>query len=195
MKLHDHTDRLDDLIDQIDQTNVKKQRKGVLLFFGIFAVIAFTTYLSFAQGNKQHSNNIPKKSNSNNKVKAQVISSSVALKNISDSSGETILDDDESSKTPAVFSGNAKGITQYLKDQIIYPDDAFDNKVEGKVLVQVTINEAGIVEDPKIVKGLGYGCDEEVIRVVTEMPKWQPAMVNQNPVKKSYILTVTFSLS
>jgi len=197
MKSYDNTDRLDDLIDQIDQTNVNKQKRGILLSLIILTILAFTTYLSFAQDKGQHpTSNVIKEADSD--AKAQIISSSTTLENFNSPIHETSQNDDDgsnASKTPAVFLGEPRGVTQYLKDNILYPDDAFKNKVEGKVLVQITINEDGNVKNPTIVKGLGYGCDEEVVRVVSEMPNWQPAKVNQNPVKKSYILTVTFSLS
>jgi hypothetical protein len=60
--------------------------------------------------------------------------------------------------------------------------------------VKITINERGNVTNPTIVKSLGHGCDEEVIRVLSKMPKWKSAIHNNNFTKKSYILTVSFLL-
>lgn len=191
MKSYDNTDRLDDLIEQIDQTNVSKQKRSVLLSLLIFGVIAFVVYLFFdGDNNQQTATNIQKVP----EAKAQIISSSTPLENFN-SKVSNNSDNDDSQKTPAVFLGNPKGVTEYIKEQILYPENAFANEIEGEVLVQITINEKGSVQNPTIVKGLGYGCDEEVIRVVSAMPDWKPAQANQKNVEKSYILTVTFSLS
>lgn len=195
MEPYDNTERLEDLIDQIDQSNSSKKKKGIFLFFGIIAIFALTSYLSFSQEEEKPSYSDHLIIEKEETPKPQVISSSTSLGKLNTTPSEKEVDNQEIIKTGAQFLGGSEGVAQYLKENILYPDDAFDNKVEGKVLVQITIKEDGKVDNPIIIDGLGYGCDEEVIRIVSEMPNWQPAMVNQEPVKKSYILTVTFSLS
>ena len=70
--------------------------------------------------------------------------------------------------------------------------DAFNNEIEGKVLVQITINEIGEVSNPTIVEGLGYGCDEEAIRLIKEGPEWKAAIKNGAPVSQTVKVKITF---
>lgn len=50
--------------------------------------------------------------------------------------------------------------------RIIFPEQALKNKIEGKVYILVLIDSTGKPFCPKVIKGLGYGCDEEAIRLV-----------------------------
>ena len=58
------------------------------------------------------------------------------------------------------------------------------------------VNEDGTISDCHIIKGLGSGCDEEAIRVVSHMPAWKkPDVVNGIKVKAPYTLPVYFKLT
>ncbi len=202
MKNDNDINRLDHLIDEIDQGHVVKRRRNVILFGLLIGVMAFTSYLSFSQNSSALAaqsesptigDDIPiDKINAAPNKEDQLSVLPVGIQsNIEEPDHETV----GTNNVGAQFPGGSNGVAQYLKEHIEYPDLAFDKEIEGKVLVQVTIDETGEVSSPIIVEGLGYGCDEEVIRVLSNMPIWQPAKVNNVPVKKSYILTVTFSLS
>jgi TonB family protein len=91
-------------------------------------------------------------------------------------------------------SGGKKAFKQYLEQNLRYPEQALNNKVEGKVTVQFTIQSSGVVSDFRVVKGLGYGCDEEVIRLIQEGPKWQPTKRNHQPVTDKVKVRLKFSL-
>jgi len=63
---------------------------------------------------------------------------------------------------------------EYLKEALIYPKAAKENDIEGEVILSLTISESGKILDIKIEKSLGYGCDEEAIRLVEEGSGWVP---------------------
>jgi len=65
---------------------------------------------------------------------------------------------------------------KYLVDNLIYPQEALDAEIKGKVTVEFYVNEHSELSDFKIQKSLGYGCDEEVIRLINEGPTWLPAI-------------------
>jgi len=67
---------------------------------------------------------------------------------------------------------------RHVYTRITYPKLARKNKTQGLVVVRFVINKEGILASPKIMKSLGDGLDEEVIRVVESMPKWMPGMQN-----------------
>lgn len=61
---------------------------------------------------------------------------------------------------------------QYLKDNLNYPETARTENIRGRVTVEFTVKVDGSLSDFEIIKGLGYGCDEEAIRLIKEGPKW-----------------------
>ncbi|QHT69055.1 TonB family protein [Rhodocytophaga rosea] len=74
-----------------------------------------------------------------------------------------------------------------------FPSQARKAKVNGKVFVQFVINESGELEDIQILKGLGYGCDEEVIRVIKlSSGKWIPGKLNNKSAKARVSVPVQF---
>lgn len=62
---------------------------------------------------------------------------------------------------------------QYLSSNVVYPKEAIDNQIEGEVIVSFLVEVNGELSDFRIDKGLGFGCDEELIRLIKEGPKWK----------------------
>lgn len=82
----------------------------------------------------------------------------------------------------------------YLRNNIKYPKPALDNLIEGEVTVSFMVNENGILSDLQVEKGIGFGCDEELIRLIKEGPKWIPATSNNLPVSEKASVSFTFVL-
>ena len=80
-----------------------------------------------------------------------------------------------------------------LQKKIRYPLQAKSLGVQGVVYVQSIINEKGKIEDPKVVKKLGAGCDEEAIRVLKKS-KFKPGYDKGKPVKVRFTLPIFFRL-
>ncbi len=64
------------------------------------------------------------------------------------------------------FPGGKMAMDQFIKSNMRYPDEALENKIEGTVAVDLDIDVFGDVTDAKVKHKLGYGCDEEAIRIV-----------------------------
>jgi len=101
--------------------------------------------------------------------------------------------------TPTVMElaapeGGRRMYKQYLEQSLQYPQQALENKVEGKVTVQFTIDMTGQMSDFKVIKGLGFGCEDEVIRLIKQGPKWSPTKKNEAPVKDRVRVRMRFSL-
>ncbi len=86
-------------------------------------------------------------------------------------------------------------LTQYLVENIQYPDDALKNNIEGRVVVKFVINEDGSVSDIVLLKKVYPSIDDEAIRVVKAMSNWNPAKQNQKPVKFVFMLPIAFNLN
>lgn len=80
-----------------------------------------------------------------------------------------------------------------LQSSIVYPDMAMKAGIEGRVIVQFVIDEQGRVLDPRVVRGIGGGCDEEALKAVT-LARFKPGMQRGRPVKVRYNLPISFSL-
>lgn len=103
----------------------------------------------------------------------------------------------EMSTVPKIpeYPGGSKAMYEWVADNIIYPAEAVRAKIEGKVIVRFTISETGSVEDPVIVKGITGSLDNEALRVVGSMPRWEPGYSDGHPVKTSFTMPVTFRLA
>ena len=93
---------------------------------------------------------------------------------------------------PAEFPGGINKARQFLADNIQYPDEAVENGVNGTLQVKFTIELDGSISNIEVVKKLGYGCDEEVIRVLKRMPKWTPAKLKGQFVRSYFTMPVSF---
>lgn len=65
-----------------------------------------------------------------------------------------------------LYPGGKSAFQEFIRENLRYPEEAFKHKIEGKVYIGYQVNDNGEVIDAHIIKGIGYGCDEEAIRVV-----------------------------
>lgn len=92
------------------------------------------------------------------------------------------------------FPGGMSAMFGFLAKNIKYPETAAKANVEGKVFLSFVVTETGDTEDIVILKGVGYGCDAEAIRVLKLFPKWKPGKQNGAPVNTKYTLPINFQL-
>ena len=85
-----------------------------------------------------------------------------------------------SGKMAAPMAG-INAYNNYLESNMRYPDEARQRNINGRVTIEFTVTAEGRLTDFKIVQALGYGCDEEVIRLVKEGPAWTPSLRNNTP--------------
>jgi protein TonB len=90
------------------------------------------------------------------------------------------------------FAGGISALRQYMQRNLHYPKQALSAAVSGKVFVSFTVQADGSISDVQVMKGLGYGTDEEAARVVSSMPSWTPGRQNSRPVAVRYTLPITF---
>lgn len=80
-----------------------------------------------------------------------------------------------------------------LQKNIVYPEIAKKAGIEGLVIVQFVVNENGEVENPRVIRGIGGGCDEEAIRVI-KLAKFNPGKQRGTPVRVQFSIPVYFKL-
>ncbi|MBC8084780.1 MAG: energy transducer TonB [Hymenobacter sp.] len=90
------------------------------------------------------------------------------------------------------FTGGAPAFLKFLQAKLKYPEEALRRNISGKVHVSFVVDEEGRILDPKVVRGLGSGLDEEALRLVRIMPWWTPGRINGRPVRVAYTLPIVF---
>ncbi|GAB3878472.1 hypothetical protein GCM10028824_40470 [Hymenobacter segetis] len=89
--------------------------------------------------------------------------------------------------------GNAS-IINAIQSRVVYPVQAIQQHVEGRVFVSFTVGENGMVRDAKVVKGIGAGCDEAVLAAVQQLPQFNPGRQVGRPVPVRFTVPVTFRM-
>ncbi|MEP6712400.1 MAG: energy transducer TonB [Ferruginibacter sp.] len=93
------------------------------------------------------------------------------------------------------FPGGNKGLQKYFDDNLKYPEDASNDGVEGTVKVSFVVDENGKLSSPQVMGDkMGYGLEDEALRVVNKMPTWNPGKLKGKNVKTRYTLPINFQL-
>lgn len=90
------------------------------------------------------------------------------------------------------FAGGPEALRRYMERNLRFPSRAASAAVSGRVYISFTVNADGSISDVAVLKGLGYGTDEEAVRVVSKMPPWTPGRQNSHPVAVRYTMPITF---
>jgi len=99
-------------------------------------------------------------------------------------------------ESPPRFPGGVEGLIAYLTSELRYPDQMRQAAKEGVVEVGFTITDAGEVNNVRVIEGIAgaEALNAEAVRVVSSMPRWQPATVNGVTVPMAYKLPVKFEV-
>lgn len=98
-----------------------------------------------------------------------------------------------STVSPPIFNGGMEKLNTFLENSIKYPISALDNEVQGVVIVNFTVEKDGSLSNIKTAKKLGFGIDEEAVRVLKLTKKWNPAMQNGKAVTVAYSIPIKFT--
>jgi protein TonB len=93
------------------------------------------------------------------------------------------------------FKGGIEKLNRFMSKHLQYPEMAKRYGIEKTVIVEFYISKTGELDDIKIFRAAGFGLDEEAIRVIHEMPAWNPAMQNGQSKRVKYRLPVKFELT
>ncbi|MDX2301230.1 MAG: TonB family protein [Microscillaceae bacterium] len=90
--------------------------------------------------------------------------------------------------------GGFSAFYEFIGKNTMYPKMAQQNGIEGKVYVEFVIDKEGKLTDFKVVKGVGFGLDEEALRVLGLAPQWKPGKQRGRPVKVKMTVPIVFKL-
>jgi len=93
-----------------------------------------------------------------------------------------------------VFPGGDAEIQRYIGENVVYPEVAKENNVQGRVVLKFCVTETGGVDLVSVLKGVDPELDAEVVRVVKTLPKFRPGKQGGKPVRVWYTIPILFKL-
>ena len=90
------------------------------------------------------------------------------------------------------FPGGQSAMARFIGKNLIYPEAAKKENIEGKVIVEFTVSADGKLKNIQVKRGIGYGCDEAAIAAVEKMPDWIPAEIDGKKVAAQMVLPINF---
>lgn len=92
------------------------------------------------------------------------------------------------------YPGGVNKFYKFLQQNIKYPADARNKKIEGKVFVTFIVEKDGSLSNLKVIRDPGAGCGAEALRVMKLSPKWNAGVQNGHKVRVQYTLPISFTL-
>lgn len=92
------------------------------------------------------------------------------------------------------YPGGIEALRNFLGKNLNYPRAAASAGVSGRVYVSFVVNTDGSLTNIHVLKGIGFGCDEEAIRVMQKMPHWKPGKQSGRAVRVKFNLPIAFTL-
>ncbi|MCX6269464.1 MAG: energy transducer TonB [Bacteroidetes bacterium] len=91
------------------------------------------------------------------------------------------------------YAGGSEAFREFIAANLHYPEDALESGVEGTVIIEYDVHDNGLVQHPRILKGIGHGCDEEAMRLVA-MLRFEKVKNRGLRVKMTTKTTIHFKL-
>jgi protein TonB len=93
------------------------------------------------------------------------------------------------------FEGGHAALLAFVRNHLVYPTSAIDEHRQGTVYAKFVVDETGKVSSIFLQNNLGYGLDDEAMRVLKMIPKFKsPGKVQGKPVKTYYQIPIKFKL-
>lgn len=92
------------------------------------------------------------------------------------------------------YPGGMQALFEYLGQNLKYPGDAKEQKVEGRVIAIFVVETDGSISNVEVVRPVFPSLDAEAVRVLSGMPKWKPGMQSGKVVRVKYTVPINFSL-
>jgi len=91
---------------------------------------------------------------------------------------------------PPTPEGGLTTFYEYTEDNLACPAEAKKKGIKGNVFVQFIVEKNGELSQIKVVKGLGYGCDEAVVNCLKSAPRWKPGKQEGKPVRVQKTMSI-----
>ena len=100
----------------------------------------------------------------------------------------------EVEQKPKFMGLDINAFSNWVSDNLQYPEEMKKNRLSGRVTLQFTIDTEGNVTDVEVIQGASPEFDKEAIRVISSSPKWQPGMYGGKPVAVRITYPIIFTV-
>jgi len=97
-------------------------------------------------------------------------------------------------ETAPEFPGGIEAMHQFLRENIVFPAEAREQRIQGTVFVTFVVERDGRISNVNVLRGIGGGADEEAARVVSMMPNWTPGKQGGEPIRMQFNMPIRFAL-
>ena len=94
-----------------------------------------------------------------------------------------------------MFPGGMQEMIKFLQQEIKYPEEAMEKKIQGRVVVQFVVNKDGSICNDTVVRSIDPLLDAEAVRVIHSMPNWEPGKQDGQPVRVRFTMPISFKLN
>jgi len=98
-------------------------------------------------------------------------------------------------ETTPEFPGGIEAMHQFLRENIVFPTEAREQRIQGTVFVTFVVEQDGRISNVRMLRGIGGGADEEALRVVSMMPNWTPGKQRGEPIRVQFNMPIRFTLA
>jgi protein TonB len=95
---------------------------------------------------------------------------------------------------PSFKGGGLEKFREWIFKNTIYPQEAIDKKIRGKVVLSFVVEKDGSVSNVNVLKGVNPLLDNEAVKVISESPKWSPGLQRGQPVRFRYLIPLDFTM-
>ncbi|MBE6239468.1 MAG: M56 family metallopeptidase [Bacteroidales bacterium] len=95
---------------------------------------------------------------------------------------------------PTFQGGDANTFSRWVNTNLVYPKEAAENKIQGRITLQFTVSETGKVTNAKVLRGVDPLLDKEALRIIELSPDWTPGKANGRNVPVTFTFPVIFQL-
>ncbi|WP_353484227.1 energy transducer TonB [Haliscomenobacter sp.] len=93
------------------------------------------------------------------------------------------------------FPGGSEALKAFLAENVGYPKPALASGVEEKIEIQFVVDREGFVKNPRIIRGLNDTANQDALRVMRQMPQWNPGLNEDLPVAVEMSLNIPYRMS
>ena len=95
---------------------------------------------------------------------------------------------------PPEFPGGLQALSDYLRDNIKYPEACRKDSIQGRVIISFVVEKDGSISSAEVIKSVHEQLDAEALRVISAMPKWKPGKQRGKVVRVEYAIPVKYRL-
>ncbi len=92
------------------------------------------------------------------------------------------------------FPGGDCALLKFINNERRYPSEAYDRRIEGRVLCSFVVNPDGSISHVSVMRGVEESLDREAVRIISNMPRWEAGRMGQQTVPVYCILPIAFRL-